>query len=179
MTNDAAGCSTYGPSGFNVIGVSAAPVCELHVNNRNTDITSQVYFTDTSLNTPQEWNWSFGDGTYSTEQKPYPHLTSYGTYTVSLTVPNLKGTDTITKTDYIAKITPYPPVASFTADVSSGVSPCQVQFTDTSTGTVTSWFWDFGDDVTSTEQNPVHWYALGTYSVTLTATNGAGEATVP
>jgi gliding motility-associated-like protein len=34
--------------------------------------------------------------------------------------------------------------------------------------TPTSWFWDFGDNTTSTQQNPVHTYAsYGTYNVTL------------
>jgi len=52
----------------------------------------------------------------------------------------------------------------------SGSNP--VIFTDISTsgsGTISSWFWDFGDGSTSTLQNPVHGFALaGTYSVCLT-----------
>ncbi|WP_422107817.1 PKD domain-containing protein [Winogradskyella sp.] len=43
-----------------------------------------------------------------------------------------------------------------------------VQFTDTSTGDPTAWFWDFGDGNTSNLQNPTHEYAsAGPYSVTL------------
>ena len=37
--------------------------------------------------------------------------------------------------------------------------PVTVQFTNTSQGLVTSWQWDFGDGVTSTEQNPTHEYS--------------------
>ena len=45
----------------------------------------------------------------------------------------------------------------------------------TSTGTITSWFWDFGDSTTSTQQNPVHTYILpGNYNVTLTVTTSFG-----
>ncbi|MFT7649704.1 MAG: PKD repeat protein, partial [Candidatus Poriferisodalaceae bacterium] len=40
---------------------------------------------------------------------------------------------------------PAAPTASFTASPTSGVGPLDVTFTDTSTGTPTSWFWDFGD----------------------------------
>ncbi|PCH93781.1 MAG: hypothetical protein COB85_06420 [Bacteroidetes bacterium] len=43
------------------------------------------------------------------------------------------------------------------------------QFTDLSTGAVTSWIWDFDDLSSSTEQNPLHDYSLaGNYIVSLT-----------
>ncbi|MEP7171059.1 MAG: PKD domain-containing protein [Bacteroidota bacterium] len=45
-------------------------------------------------------------------------------------------------------------------------------FMDASTG-ATSWFWDFGDTNTDNTQNPVHTYTFaGTYTVTLTVSNG-------
>ena len=51
-----------------------------------------------------------------------------------------------------------------------------VTFVDTSSGSPTSWIWDFGDGTpTSTQQNPVHAYsAPGTYVVTLTVRNAVG-----
>lgn len=50
-------------------------------------------------------------------------------------------------------------------------------FTNTSNG-ATSYTWNFGDNTTSTDANPVHNYAsAGTYTVTLTATNGGCSAT--
>jgi PKD repeat protein len=70
---------------------------------------------------------------------------------------------------------PAPPVAAFTADVTSGKAPLTVTFTDLSTNKPTSWSWKFGDGGTSTEQNPTHTYSAGTYTVTLTATNGDGS----
>ncbi len=72
----------------------------------------------------------------------------------------------------------FPPTASFTRSPSSGEPPLTVQFTDTSTGTPTSWHWDFGDGNISTLQNPSHTYtAPGDYTVTLTVTNAYGEDT--
>ena len=50
-----------------------------------------------------------------------------------------------------------------------------VHFTNTSAGEFQSWEWSFGDNTTSTDQNPSHTYAsAGTYNVTLkgTATDG-------
>lgn len=69
-----------------------------------------------------------------------------------------------------------PPVADFSADVTTGDAPLSVAFTDLSTNTRSSWLWDFGDTNTSTSQNPTHIYASpGVYTITLTATNGAGS----
>ena len=52
----------------------------------------------------------------------------------------------------------------------------EVQFADTSTGSPTSWQWNFGDGSTSTEQNPRHAFAAqGFYKVSLTAGNNAGS----
>jgi PKD repeat protein len=73
-----------------------------------------------------------------------------------------------------------PPVAAFTADPTVTCTGT-VQFTDLSTNITTSWLWDFGDSNTSTEQNPLHTYTdIGTYTVTLTATNsfGSDESTI-
>ena len=70
------------------------------------------------------------------------------------------------------------PTAAFTSDVQSGAAPLTVSFTDQSTGTPTSWAWDFNNDSTvdSTEQNPEFTYeTAGTYTVKLTATNTEGN----
>jgi len=68
--------------------------------------------------------------------------------------------------------------ANFTANITSGPAPLAVQFTDTSTGNPTAWSWTFGDGAISTEQHPVHTYAVpGTYTVSLTVTNSAGSNT--
>lgn len=47
-------------------------------------------------------------------------------------------------------------------------TPIYIQFTDISSGNPTSWFWDFGDGNSSTEQHPVHPYPFpGLYEVRL------------
>jgi len=68
------------------------------------------------------------------------------------------------------------PAANFTADPLFAWEGELIDFTDLSTNTPTSWFWEFGDDFTSTEQNPTHRYStLGSYTVSLTASNGYGS----
>jgi len=74
------------------------------------------------------------------------------------------------------------PVAAFTnITPRSGTAPLIVAFADQSTNTPTSWVWAFGDGNTtnSTVQNPVHTYpAAGNFTVSLTASNTAGNNTV-
>ncbi len=71
-----------------------------------------------------------------------------------------------------------PPVANFKADVTQSCSG-HIQFTDLTSGGVYGWLWNFGDGTTSTLQHPLHSYtANGTYTVSLTATNGFGSNTV-
>ena len=75
---------------------------------------------------------------------------------------------------------PMPPVGSFNATPTTGFTPLTTTFTDTSSNGPTSWSWNFGDPNsgsanTSTLQNPTHTYNdPGTYTVTLTPSNGAG-----
>ncbi|MDG6249748.1 PKD domain-containing protein [Methanocalculus sp.] len=69
-----------------------------------------------------------------------------------------------------------PPVAGFTADPYSGTAPLTVQFSDTSTGVIDSWSWDFGDGNNETVQSPSHTFAdPGTYTVKLTVANSGGS----
>ena len=69
------------------------------------------------------------------------------------------------------------PVAAFTAPQCTAGVACS--FTDASTDPdgaddIESWSWEFGDDGTSTDQNPTHTYAdAGTYTVTLEVTDAA------
>ena len=68
-------------------------------------------------------------------------------------------------------------VADFSAEPTTGTLPLTVNFTDQSTGAITSWEWAFGDDnATSTEQNPSHIYnEPGSYTVSLTVDGSEGS----
>lgn len=134
-----------------------------------------VAFTDASTGSPTSWSWAFGDTGTDTVQNPSHIYTSPGTYSPSLTVGNGTGTDTLTRPNYIT-VNPAGPVADFSGTPLSGPPPLAVTFTDTSTGTPTQWNWSFGDGSYSTLANPSHTYAgLGTYTVSLNATNAGGS----
>lgn len=69
------------------------------------------------------------------------------------------------------------PTANFETNTESSCSGV-VQFSDLS-DYASEWSWDFGDEETSTEQNPEHIYSSdGTYTVSLTVSNYIGEHTV-
>ncbi len=69
-----------------------------------------------------------------------------------------------------------PPVSNFSASPTFGKAPLTVIFTDSSTGIITSWLWDFGDGQTSALQNPSHQYSLkGVYSVSLLVAGPGGS----
>jgi len=72
------------------------------------------------------------------------------------------------------------PVADFSGSPTAIMEGQTVSFTDLSTNNPTSWSWSFpgGTPSTSTEQNPsVTYSTIGTYDVSLTATNSAGSST--
>ncbi|HOI80425.1 MAG TPA: PQQ-binding-like beta-propeller repeat protein, partial [Petrimonas sp.] len=103
-----------------------------------------VQFTGTSPLTVTAWHWDFGDGSTSTEQNPSHTYASAGTYTVNLTVTHADGTNYHRQVEYIRVYAP--PTAGFTANVTSGLFPLAVSFTDQSTCSPTSWAWDFEND---------------------------------
>lgn len=131
-----------------------------------------VKFTDASTGSPTSWHWDFGDGATSCQQNPTHAYPSGGTYTVTLTVKNAAGTNSITKHVYVTLVPKM--TAAFSASPISGKAPLTVRFTDESIGFPISWYWNFGDNNTSPAQNPVHTYKEpGNYTVTLSVSNGS------
>ncbi len=143
------------------------------------DVTSgyaplTVSFQNLTLGEVTNRAWVFGDGRLSSLDSPVHVYEAPGSYTVRLTCQGPHGSDVVELLDYITVMEP-PPVAAFASDRDRGVPPLDVQFTDLSTGTITSWLWDFGDGSTSTEAAPLHTYLSdGMYTVGLTVTGPSG-----
>jgi PKD repeat protein len=162
-----------------VLETDKPPVADFHADITTGSSPLTVQFTDDTTNNPIHWDWTFGDGTTSTQQNPCHTYNNIGTYTVSLYVYNNYAGDTETKTNYITVLeTDKPPVADFHADITTGSSPLTVQFTDDTTNNPIHWDWTFGDGTTSTQQNPCHTYNnIGTYTVSLNVYNNiAGDS---
>lgn len=67
--------------------------------------------------------------------------------------------------------------AEFTADTTRGCGALGVQFTDQSTGTITSRTWSFGNGNTSNNLNPFENFSTGTYTISLTVSDGSNSDT--
>ena len=64
-------------------------------------LPTEIKFTDESAGYPTSWLWNFGDGQTSTQQNPGHIYTTQGIYDVSLTITNIFGTNTSTKSAFI------------------------------------------------------------------------------
>ncbi|OPX64528.1 MAG: PKD domain protein [Methanoregula sp. PtaU1.Bin006] len=141
----------------------------------------EVSFNDASVVSPTNpiahWNWSFGDGNYSSLQNPVWTYDKPGNYDVQLIVDNPLCRNA-TEIDPAYRITAgAAPIAGISAIPLSGMVPLDVTFTDTSEA-ATAWNWSFGDG-TYAETNPVsHTYSNGgVYTVRLIDENEYGNST--
>ncbi len=159
------------------------PTADFTADTTTITQTDTVFYTDLSGPGILSWDWTFngGDPDTSDEQNPYSVYADTGYFDVSLTVTNADGTDTETKTAYIHVLPMTPPTADFDADQTVIAPGGKVHFTDESTGDPTGWNWEFegGSPGSSTLQNPIIRYSsVGTYKVTLIASNPGGSDTL-
>jgi len=71
------------------------------------------------------------------------------------------------------------PTAVFTYTPDAPETSQTVTFKGTSTGSPTTWTWNFGDGSTSSLQNPTHVYSVtGTFTVTLRVSGAGGSNTI-
>lgn len=131
-----------------------------------------VVFLDNTQNSPETWNWDFGDGNSSTLQNPSHSYALPGTYTTCLTTSSICGSDQICQ-DIIVTCSPPTAAYEFTLD------ELTLSFQDASEMGGSSWFWNFGNDGSSTQQNPVFTFSEpGTYEVCLTISNICGSNSI-
>jgi gliding motility-associated-like protein len=156
-----------------VVRVGTLPVASFTYTPPSLCARRNVTFTNTSIG-GQYYEWTFGDGSGSTQASPVHQYLIPGTYTVILTAFNNGCKDTFM---VVNAVTVNPPNAAFEA-VYFCDSPTKVKFRNKSQG-ATSQLWTFGDNTSSTLDSPVHVFpALATYStrlVTYNATYGCSD----
>ncbi|MDI6791649.1 MAG: PKD domain-containing protein [bacterium] len=120
---------------------------------------------------PYTYLWTPNTG-LSSDTAANPQACPTTTTTYTLTVTDSNG---CTDSDQVVVTVNVAPTANFTANPTSGYAPLSVAFTSTSSGTITSYSWNFGDGGTAATQNPTHSYnTAGSYTVTLTASGHCG-----
>ncbi len=133
-------------------------------------VNDTVHFTDTSSGQPTSWSWSFqsGNPATSTAQNPVVIYNTAGTYSVSLTATNAKGSNSLTKTNYIV-VHPDPGTPVIT----------QSGETLTCNTSASTYQWYLGGvpiaGATSQTYTQSPTLTLGTYSVSITSQYGCAS----
>ena len=131
-----------------------------------------VDFSDNSMDNPDSWLWTFGDGTTSTDQNPQHEYELPGSYLVCLQVENVCGN---TQRCELITVSCTPSAA----DIDFTANELEIQFTANPNGDIQQWLWNFGDGISATEQNPTHIYDMpGEYEVCLTVLSICGDSTI-
>lgn len=131
---------------------------------------SSVRFQNQSPEPVESYSWKFPGGIplNSTDAFPIIEYNNPGTYTVTLTVTNEAGSTTQVFDDFVT-VNPFPK-----SDFGFISNDLNVVFENRSEEGV-SYLWDFGDNTTSSAQDPTHDYSQeGTYEVVLTTSNECG-----
>jgi len=159
---DALGCID---SMVKLVFIHPNPVAEFSVENECLHVIHAFAdSSDVALGNITQWNWTFGDGQSSSIASPDHLYATAGSKFVTLTVTSDSGcVDAKTKNTQVYHL----PIASFHAD-----STCEnlgVIFNENSTsqsGSITQFFWEFGDGSNAAAQSPIHDYAgPGLYDV--------------
>lgn len=159
---------------MDTVNVYNQPVADFA--NNTACLNEAVQFFDSSVvvgGSIVSWAWNFGDTGTGNIQDPSHAYANSGTYSVTLIVTSNQGcADTITQGIFVNPA----PLADFSASDNTPAIGQTVSFSDLSTpNPIVSWFWDFGDSTTSSQQNPNHTYATGgTFQVMLIVTDQNG-----
>lgn len=84
------------------VAAATTPVASFTCTPLSGRVQLTVSCTDSSSNGPTAWAWTFGDTGTSSVQNPSRTYTTAGTYTVALSATNSAGSNTLTRTAYVA-----------------------------------------------------------------------------
>jgi len=158
--------------------LNRAPVASFTESAHTVYTSESITFNASASSDPDgtivSYFWNFGDGTNATGMTVNHSYTDDGTYTVTLTVTDDDGA--INLTTSTKTVLNRSPVAMFTESAETVYTNDIISFNASVSydidGTISNYFWDFGDGTNTTGVIVSHSYADdGAYVVTLTVTD--------
>lgn len=151
----------------NAVRVTHKPAVDFTAGTRVACGQTEVAFSGITNDAVTMWLWNFGDNAQEFNQYTTHRFIDTGFLSVQLVAYNGGCADTVTKQNYVYI---KPSIAKLKFDFDCP-NPFRFSFTNLSLG-AERWVWNFGDNTTSSELNPVHVYSdTGTYKVSLTTYN--------
>ncbi|MCP4152789.1 MAG: PKD domain-containing protein, partial [bacterium] len=128
------------------------------------------------------YQWAFGDGTSSTGISAQHTYTTQGQYTILLTVTDNDGLTNQVSQVVVVEPPNEDPVAAFTYSPQIGHVPltvaCNASSSSDSDGSITQYYWDFGDGSVKQGRIVQHQYTVhDDYNIELTVTDDDGATT--
>ena len=162
---DANGCQSLATE-IDLVDVNKVPLADFESDIKfSCNASELVSFTNNTINA-SSFMWDFGDGATSNLVNP-THTFNSGVYTITLCAKEGGCVDTLVFSDYIEIGGSLAP--DFNVNTNSGCEGLNVVFTDITANNPNTFFWDFGDGVTSNIQHPSHVYSnTGIFDISLT-----------
>jgi PKD repeat protein len=169
------GSDTSDPVTITVYDRVEKPTAIIEAAASQASVNQTVTFASVSTGNPTSIEWDFDDGTGSRGERVSHAWSEPGTYTVTLEVSNSAGTSEATVQVTVDERV-VAPIARLVASATTVEENQPVRFTSLSINNPTRLTWDFGDGTTDTGSSVTHTYTrAGRYTVTLRASNAAGE----
>jgi PKD repeat protein len=160
---------------------NSAPKASFTYNPSSPQSSSFIDFDASSSSdidgTISNYSWDFGDGFFGSGKQPRHSYSSFGSYTVKLTVTDNEGSSSSFSQQIVVVVPPnINPQASFIFQLLSPYPDSDIIFDGRSSfdvdGSITSYTWNFGDGTLSSGPIANHSFSNpGTYSVQLTVTD--------
>ncbi|MFH2144015.1 MAG: PKD domain-containing protein [Bacteroidota bacterium] len=147
------------------------PAASFSANNLTICEGENIQFINSTTNALNYyWEFEGGNPAFSTDETPSVTYSLSGNFDVSLIAFGTNGSDTIFMTDYIT--VNENAIANFSAIDTIIYLPNAIAIFSNNSLEASSYFWSFGNGMTSTDQNPYCIYnQIGDYTVQLIATN--------
>lgn len=169
------------------------PTVDFVANKTAVNVGQTVALTSTCSNNTISYAWTISPNTYTlqansklTDKSIFVSFNSVGSYTITFEGANKSADKTqVVKSNYVnvSSLSSAKPVVDFMADITNPMTTQTVRLVDLSDYLPTSWSWSISPSTyslmnsttTSSRNMDVKFNALGSYTVTLSATNALGN----